>query len=169
MSRAISGAFRRALLLQESGEAIIAFLTIDHDDLAAPIRVASDGVDYSWQGEDWIGFPFKMHLLSDDEGAPKCQIEVQNVDRAIGDKLRALSSTARLRLDLVAASEFDQTADPRTPLGAPPVEYSANHLRLANVSVDAMMITGDVISRDYSQDSFPARLATQDKFPGLYR
>lgn len=331
MARSISSALKRTLLLQESGEAIIAFLTIDHDDLAEPIRVASDGAGYVFQGVTWTGFPFRMQLVSDDEGAPKCQIEVQNVDRRIGDALKAISSTARLRLDLVAASAFDQTADPRTAITAtnmllrseemgtspwissltidadqiaapdgavtadkltasgaptpahyqivtvtastaytfsayvrlgtlsaadfkmafrddtagafiasdvvpaatpssgawtritytlttptgctalrvypfrnsgspsgtfylwgtqlvagssdlvyvsttdapaesePLVEYSANHLRLANVSVDAMTITGDVISRDYSQDSFPARLATQDRYPGLYR
>lgn len=169
MARPISGALKRALLKQESGEAIIAFLAISHVDLAEPIRVASDGVDYSWQGEAWTGFPFKMQILSDDEGAPKCQIEVQNVDRKIGDALRALSTPPRLRLDLVAASEFDQTADPRAPIGTPPVEYSANHLRLINVSVSAMTVTGDVAGMDYSQDYFPGRYATQDRFPGLFR
>ena len=169
MARAISSALRRLLLLQESGEAIVCFLTISHPSLAEPIRVVSDGVGYAWDGEDWTGFPFRWQLLTDDETAPRCQIELQNADRRIGDKLKGLTSTVRLQIDIVAASEFDQTADPRTPLGTPPVEYSAAHLRLANVSVDAMMITGDIVSRDYSQDAFPGRLATQDRFPGLYR
>lgn len=169
MARSISSSLRRILLLQESGEAIVCFFTITHPDLADPIRVVSDGVDYEWQGERWIGFPFRWQLLTDDETAPRCQIELQNVDRRIGDALQSLSSTVRLQIDIVAASEFDQTVDPRLPLGTPPEEYSAAHLRLSNVTVDAMAITGDVVSRDYSQDAFPGRLASQDRFPGLYR
>lgn len=169
MARAISSSLRRVLLLQESGEAIVCFFTISHPSLAEPVRLASDGVDYEYDGESWIGFPFRCQLLTDDETAPRCQIELQNVDRRIGDALQALTSTVRLQIDIVAASEFDQDADPRTPIGTPPVEYSAAHLRLANVSVDAMMITGDIVSRDYSQDAYPGRLASQDRFPGLYR
>lgn len=169
MPRALSGALRRQLNLQESGEAILAFLTITHADLAEPITVVGDGVDYVWDAVTYVGFPFRFALLSDEEGPPRCQIEVQNVDRKIGDALRALPSPARLRLELVAASEFDQTADPRTPLGTPPIEYSASHLFLVNVSVDAMTVTGDVVSWDYTQDTWPARRATQDRYPGLFR
>ena len=169
MARAISGAFLRQLLRQESGDAAIWFLTIEHDDLTAPIRIVCDGVNYAFNDFEWIGFRFDINLLTDDESSPKCQIQLQNADRRIGDALKALTSTVRICIDIVAASEFDQTVVPRVALGDAPFEYTANHLRLANVSVDAMMITGDVISRDYSQDSFPARLATQDKFPGLYR
>lgn len=116
MARTITRALRRQLDLQASGEAIIAMLTITHADLATPIRVAGDGAGYVFQGETYVGFPFKFALLTDEEAAPRCQIEVQNVDRKIGDALRALTSPARLRLDLVAASEFDQTVDPRLPL-----------------------------------------------------
>ena len=169
MPRPISASLRRWLDMQESGEAILAFLTITHADLADPITVVSDGVDYVWDGVTYIGFPFRFGLLSDEEGPPRCQIEVQNVDRKIGDALRALSSPARLRLDLVAAGEFDRASDPRVALGTPPVEYSASHLFLVNVAVDAMMVTGDVVSWDYTQDTWPARRATQDRYPGLFR
>lgn len=169
MARVISGALRRWLNLQESGAAVIAFLTITSDDLAEPICVAGDGVDYVRGGVTYIGFPFKFGLLTDEEGAPRCQIEVQNVDRKIGDALRALSSPARLKLELISADEFDQTAGPRTALGTPPIEYVANHLFLVNVSVDAMAVTGDVVSWDYTQDTWPARRATQDRYPGLFR
>lgn len=169
MARVLSGALRRQFLLQESGEAIIAFLTISHSSLADPIRVAGDGADYLFQGETWTGFPFGFSLLTDEDGSPRCQIDVQNVDRRIGDALKALSSPARVRLDLVAASEFDQTATPRVALGTPPIEYTARHLFLVNVSVTAATVTGDVVSWDYFQTTWPARLATQDRYPGLFR
>lgn len=333
MARTISSSLRRAVFLQETGDGIIPFLTISHAALSAPIRVAGDGVDYSWLGETWVGFPFGIQMLTDDEAMPKCQIEMQNVDRKIGDTLRVITSPARLRLDLVAASEFDQTVDPRVPListnlllrseemnsspwvssltiaadqiaapdgtitadrltatgaatpthyqtatvlpsaayiysayvrlgtlsaadfkmafrddtagsfiaidvvpsvvplgyrwtrlfyalttpvgctslrvypfrnsgspigtfyiwgaqltpgsilrnyvrtttapytslGTPPIEYTANHLFLVNVSVNAMTVTGDVVSWDYTQDTWPARRATQDRYPGLFR
>lgn len=169
MARVIPSATRRWLEMQESGEALLMFLTISHASLATPIRVVSDGVDYTWQSVNWTGFPFRVGLLTDDETAPRCQIEVQNVDRQIGDALKGLTSPAALRLDLLAASEFDETATPRTPRGTPPLLWSANHLRLVNVSVGALTVTGDVVSWDYTQDTWPARRATQDRFPGLFR
>lgn len=169
MARLIPGQLRRVLDLQESGEAILGFLTISHDDLATPIRVACDGVDYVRLGETWTGFPFKFAILSDGEATPKTQIEVQNVDRKIGDALKAITSPARVQIDIIAASEFDQTVEPRVALGTPLVAYSAKHLFLVNVSVDAGTVTGDVVSWDYTQTTWPARRATQDRFPGLFR
>lgn len=169
MRRNIPSSLRRVLDLQESGEAIIGFLTISHASLATSIRVAGDGVDYLWLGETWIGFPFKFALLSDGEGAPRTQIEVQNVDRKIGDALRAITSPARVQIDILAASEFDQGADPRAPLGTPLVAYSAKYLFLVNVSVNALAVTGDLVSWDYTQDTWPGRRATQERCPALYR
>lgn len=169
MPRIISTSLRKLMQQQESGEAIIPFLTITHPTIDPPIRVAGDGVDYVWQGEDWTGFFYEVNMLSDDESPPKTQLSIQNVDRRIGDTLLSISTPARIRLDLVAASEFDQTANPRTPLGTPPIEYTANFLFLTGVTVDAGNVTGDVVSWDYTQDTWPGRRATQDRFPALYR
>ncbi|MFG1247611.1 DUF1833 family protein [Xanthobacter flavus] len=169
MRRLIPSSLRRVLDLQESGVALIGFLAISHASLATPIRVASDGVDYLWQDERWIGFPFKFALLSDGEAGPRTQIEVQNVDRKIGDALRAITSPARVQIDILAASEFDESVTPREPLGTPLVAYSAKHLFLVNVSVDALAVTGDLVSWDYTQDTWPGRRATQDRCPALYR
>ncbi|WP_296584217.1 hypothetical protein [Xanthobacter sp.] len=169
IQRAIPSSLRRVLDLQESGEALIGFLTISHASLAASIRVASDGVDYVWLGETWIGFPFKFAILSDGEAGPRTQIEVQNVDRKIGDALRSITTPARVQIDILAASEFDETADPRTARGTPLVAYSAKHLFLTNVKVDPLVVTGDVVSWDYTQDTWPGRRATQDRCPALYR
>ena len=107
---------------------------------------------------------------ADAEGnATNAQTEVQNVDRKIGDALRAITSPARVQLDVIAASEFDQSADPRTPRGTPLVMYEAKHLFLVNVSVNALAVTGDLVSWDYTQDTWPGRRATQERCPALYR
>ncbi|MFG1276547.1 DUF1833 family protein [Xanthobacter autotrophicus] len=169
MPRPISASLRELLQRQESGEAVLFFVTLDHPDLAEPVRVVCDGVDYVWQGETWIGFPFDIELLSDGEGPPRAQMTIQNVDRSIGDTVRDLTGQISLRMEIVAASEFDQTVAPRVAIGTPPVEYSASNLRLANVSVDALQVTGDIVSYDYSQDTYPARRATQDRYPALFR
>lgn len=169
MARTISQSLLRSVQMQESGAAIIPFLTITHDDLAETIRVAGDGVDYLWQTYTWIGFPFDIGLLTDNESPPRAQLTIQNVDRRIGDALRTLPSPARLRLDLVEASEFDQAAVPRVPLGTPVISYTANHLFVVNVSVSAAEVTADLVSWDYTQDTFPARRATQDRYGALFR
>lgn len=169
MARTISQSLRAAVQRQETGEAIIPFITITHANLDPPIRVAGDGVDYVWQGETWTGFFFEVEMLSDDESPPRSRLTIQNVDRKIGDAVRALTSPPRLRIDLVAASEFDQTVKPRTALGTPVIDYTANHLFLASISVDSLQVTAEIVSWDYTQTTYPGRLSTQDRYPALFR
>jgi hypothetical protein len=170
MPRQITASLRREIERQETGEVVLAFLTITHRDLAETIRVVSDGVDYVWQGERYIGFPFDSQLLSDGDAPPKAQLVLENVDERIGQTLRRLRGPARLRMDAVAASWFDETVSPRVPLGAEPVaDYTADHLFLTNVSGDALQLTGDIRSYDYVQETWPAVRATENRLPGLFK
>lgn len=170
MPRILSASLRREIERQETDEALIAFLTITHPDLDAAIRVCSDGVDYVWGGETFIGFPFDAQLLTDGDQPPVAQLAVQNVDRRIGNSLRSLTGPARLRLDIVAASWFDRSAAPRLPIAAEPsAEYTADKLFLANVKCDDLQITADIVSWNYLQDIWPGLRATQNRLPGLFR
>jgi len=46
MARQISASLRKELEDQETGDAILVFITITHPDLDEAIRVVSDTVDY---------------------------------------------------------------------------------------------------------------------------
>jgi len=169
MPRALSAPLRHALERQETGAAIIVFLTVTHPELPVTIRVASDAADYLWGGETWRGIPVDVTLVSDGDRPPSARLSMQNVDRRIGEAVRGLSSPPRLRIDLVSASAFNETAVPRVPLdGEPEAEYSAPHLFLRNVKADDFL-EAEIAGWNYVQEVWPGIRATQNRLPGLYR
>lgn len=170
MARAIPLSLRRELERQETGEAALGFLEISHSSLAETIRVVSDGVDYVWRGETWIGFPYDMRMLTDTDEPPRAQLAVQDVDPRIGTSLRGLRGPARLKLDFVAASWFDQTVSPRVAIDDEPEPFlTMDKLFLINVEGDGLQLSGDIVSWDYLQEIWPGVRAVQNLLPGLFR
>jgi hypothetical protein len=167
---------RRALEEPRSQEYIVILLRIEHEDLAVPVLVANDVVNYVYQGDTYLGFPFKFELISDSNQVPRGQLAVQNVDERIGEAIINLTTPPRLTILMFASSDFTdlvpaangtfedtryQLTEDTTP------EYQADHLILANVSGDAMQITGELQSFDMSNEPWPAIRSTADRLPGL--
>lgn len=71
-----------------------------------PIRVVWDTHDFYFAEDVYIGFPFDLTILSDDENPPTAQLTIQNVDPRIGDTIRALTSPPRLKIQLSLSSNF---------------------------------------------------------------
>jgi hypothetical protein len=154
---------------QESAEIYLVFLTVRHVNLPEPIRVVSDPHDFMLDGVRHQGFEFDVNLLSDTEDAPRAQLTIQNVDRRIAEAVLSMDSPARLDLDVIAGSQFNLTVSPRLPLTTPvPRVWRARHLYLTEVEGDPLQLTGTIRSWDYSQETWPALRATQNRFPGLY-
>lgn len=170
MSRTISASLKRTINRQEEDEALICFLTITHAMISEPVRVCSDTVDYVWGGNTFIGFPFDLQLLSDNDDPPTAKLSIQNVDQKIGEAVQLLDSPARLRIDVLAASWFNPSATPRVAIsGTPTPDYTADKLFLTNVKADALAVTADIVSWNYTQEIWPGIRATQDRLPGLFR
>lgn len=153
----------------ETPEALLAFLSITHANLAEPIRVVSDVMDYTIDGQLWVGMPFDYRILSDDEGPPQTELRMQNTNRQIGQTLRAINDRALLTLTIRSSADFDLSVDPRTELATNPPVYEFRQFDLVDVSVDAVEITGRVMLRDYAQEPWPGMRATQSRVPGLFR
>lgn len=151
-----------------SPDAVLPFLTIEHRALAEPIRVVCDVMDYMVDGVLYKGCPFETTTLPDNESAPRVQLRVQNVDRRIGEALRAISDRARVLIEVRSSADFDLSQDPRVMIDDAPV-YSASHLELIDVTVTPIDVTGTVFLRDFSQEPFPGVRATQSRCPGLFR
>jgi hypothetical protein len=166
--RDIDAVVREGLDAPETPDALLAFLTITHPGLSEPIRVVSDVMDYSVGGQTFIGMPFDYQLLSDSESAPQTQIRMQNVDRRIGLALRQIKDRARLRLEIRSSADFNLSVDPRTEIGSSTI-YAFDSFELVDVTVDAAEITGRVMLRDYSQETWPGLRATQSRCPALFR
>jgi uncharacterized protein DUF1833 len=169
MPRNISLSFRRTAEAQFNDEVDLCFLTISHPTLLQPVRVVWDTKYFVFGGNTFIGFPFDITLLSDDETPPTARLSIQNVDPRIGDTIRLLQSPPRLKIELLSSADFDLTVDPRTEVGSATVVYSADKLFLINVSVDVMVITGNIVGWDYLQRVWPGPRAMQTIFPGLFR
>lgn len=169
MSRAAAESVRAQLEDPSSPHALLGFLTITHPALAEPLRVVSDVMDYTFGGALFIGLPFGFKLLTDTEAAPITQLQIQNVDRRIGQALRSMTGRAGVKLQLLSSSDFDLSQDPRTEIGTAAVIYGFAHFSLRNVSVGAIEITGDVVLQDFSTEPWPHVRATQDRLPGLFR
>ena len=159
----------REIERSQSADPLLVFLEFTHDTLSTPIRVVSDPIDHVYGGNTFTGFLFRITLLSDDSNAPFAQLKIQNVDRSIGETLRKITVPAQLAITVIAASEFDQTVDPRTEIATAATVYTASNLYLVDVEVNAMEITGRLTLWDYSQETWPAKMATQDRLPGLFR
>lgn len=155
----LSAAAVRALLAQESSESIIALLTIDHDDLPDPIRVARNtvGDDIVSGGETFIAMPFEIEIPTDSEKAPVARLEVPNVDRSIGQALEELASPAVCTIQIVLASEPD-TIDR---------EYAQFELR--NAEWDALAVTAELTQANFTGEPWPFLRVTPQWFPALFR
>ena len=160
--RNVTLSFRKAAESQFNDDVDLCFLTISHPQLITPIRVVWDAVDFIYGGNTYIGFPFDITLLSDDENPPKAVLAIQNVDQVIGE-------TVRLRIDLLSSVDFDLTVKPRTEVGTATLIYRADKLFLTNVKLDVLQIQADIVGWNYLQRVWPGVRARQDIFPGLFR
>ena len=169
-SRSLSASFFRDLNKQESPEAALIFLTISHPNLASDIYVVSDSWNYVVGSNTFLGFPFDITLLTDTESPPSATLTLQNVDRKIGNAILELLEPPRLKIEVIAVSEFDETADPRTELSAPAtVEYTADQLYLLDVDVNGSEVSARIVSWSYVQESWPGLRCTSDRTPALWR
>lgn len=172
--RTLSSTYRNALEASASGVNLPVFLKIT-DGVGAPVRVVADTVDYLWDdgaGEQqrYQGFPFMIEILGDDGRPPRGRLTIQNVDARIGARVQALSAAPGCTVTLLSSADFGSaTGDPKTrsPIGTPVIEYQARYLSLRNISVDALAVSADIVSYDYTSEPWPQIRSTPDLLPGL--
>lgn len=168
---------RQAFERQETDEAPLIFARISHPSFPTPICVVNDAgavggapMTYLWRGEEWAAFPFDLEYLTDTDEFPTSRFTFQNVDLEIGERVRAVTSPMRLNIYVLHSSDFDLTVNPRVTIDTDATpDVQAEHLFLTDVTVDALNVSGTIRSWDYTQESWPAMRATQDRCPAVYR
>lgn len=169
MTRSSAIAQRVFLEAQDTPDAALAFLTMEHPNLPDPIRVVSDVMDYKVGAITFVGMPFGVKLLTDSEAVPRSQLVMQNVDRRIGNAVRRSLDRCKVKLEIRSSADFDLTKDPRVQLVAGSPIYAFSSFWLTNVQIDATQLTGDIELEDYSVEPWPSVRATKDRLPGLFR
>ena len=171
MDRALTTTVADTMNAQHTSEDYLVFLTLTHPRVSDEINVVTDPKNFILDGKTFLGFHFNIALLTDTEAMPSAQVTIQNVDRKIGDTLQKLDIPARVKLELIALSEFTLTVDPRTEVNTFTTAriYVADYLYLIDVKVDSLSLTGRLVSWDFAQEPYPGMFATKDRFPGLFK
>lgn len=161
-SRSLSAALKRQLFTPWRDQSVRALITVDHAEFDEPYRFCSgDPREFESlvsNGETYIVFPFQLTILSDDDQEPRAMLRIQNVDDRIGSTLLALPD------DAVSVSvQIVMTDTPDV------VEYSAINLELVDIEINAMMVSGRIVSRGAQGEPSPGRVLTQKISPVFFR
>jgi hypothetical protein len=153
----VSEALRRAVHAQETEEAFLVLLTIEHPELEQTIRVSSDAVDTLSRSETYLAFPFDLQLPEEgEERPPRARLTIDNVSREIVLALRQIQAAPTVTMEVVRATEPDL------------VEASFPFFRLLDVRYDALVVEGELGVEDLTAEPFPAARFVPSLFPGLF-
>lgn len=160
MSRTVSSVFQAAARAQETGEALLALISITHATISGgPLRFVQNMQDLVSNGSTYTAFPFQITLPDDtDDGLAKVTLKIDNVDRSIATAIRRMppNSPPTVTVDLVLASQPDT------------VEISISDLTLRHISGDLFAIEGELRMDEEDLTPFPEGSLTPQEFPGLF-
>jgi hypothetical protein len=147
----------QAMLAQSTSEVFLELLTIDHADLAEPIRLCNNAVDVISNGETYSAFPFYAELPADEEDRePRCTLTVSNVDRTIVEAVRGLVGRPTFVIAVVTASEPDT------------FQFDPHPFDVLSVRGDAQTLVFEMVFSEFVQEVFPKFAFSPVHFPSLH-
>lgn len=167
MSRSLSLTMRRAMNSQETGEVVVALLTIAHPSFVDVLRLSSDptvrlgGTKLRYgtisRGNTYLFCPMGISMPDDiAERAPTARLMVENVSRELTTLIRQISSpgTATIEIILASSPNVVEIAYPEFDIRG--ALYNANTMTL-EMSIDAL-----------TEEPFPGGTFNPSAFPGLF-
>lgn len=156
MSRTLSSTALESAHAQQTDEIWLVLLTIDHDDLPAPLRLVNNNENVTSRGNVYQYFPFEIILPGEDpETPPRATLRVDNVAREVIAAIRSLNTTPTVVIEVILHSDPD---DPEITLPAMVVE---------EVSYDSATIDITLGYRTIYLEPVTAEM-TPNRFPGLF-
>jgi len=156
MPRELSADALASLNAQQTGEAWLVLITIDHSSMGSPIRVVNNNEDIVSRGDTFVAFPFELVLPGEDpDGVTKAGLRLDNVDRSVITAIRTLTSPPTVKIEIIISSDMN------TP------EISFTGMLLRNVSYNAFTIQGDLEFEDLLSEPMTLQM-TPSRFPGLF-
>lgn len=144
-----------ALTAQGTDEVVLPLLTLRHNSISETLRFVANTENIVANGETHIAFPFEITLPSDDGNTPRCQLTIPNIDRRIDQAARDIVGSPIADIAIIA------TDDPDSPL------TELRGLLLKDVEGDVERIQGTLQAHDQTQEPYPWRRSTEDRFPGV--
>lgn len=157
MSRTLSQAARRAINAQETEQVFLLLLTLDHEELAEPIRVVNNTENVTSRGALYVAYPFEIALPGEDpESVARVTLRIDNVDRQIVQSLRTVQAPLSTALEVVLAASPDT------------VEAGPFNMTLVAAEYDALVVTGELAFEDVLNEPFPGHSYIPSEYPGLF-
>ncbi len=158
MSRDVSLAARAALYAQQTSVVPLMLLTIDHDDLVAPVRLVSDLVNLTSRGNTYSAFPFEPMLPPAVQGElPRLDLVFHDVEQELVAIARSISTPATVSMELVMSTSPDTVEAGPWQYDVTSIQYTAAELRLG-LTVEQLIT-----------EPYPYRLFNPVDFPLLFR
>lgn len=166
---------RQAYEDENTDEIEVLLVVIEHESLAAPVRLSTDpterlsadplkyGTRSIWNGADAKTDPYQFVLVfaefpSDLEDAPAAaRMVIENVTNDIAKTLRSITDFASISMAVVLASSPNV------------VEAEFRNLKLVKSEGDAGEFTLNLSRLPIEEESCPTGRMTKDRFPGLHR
>ncbi len=153
----LSTAAKTAAFSQDTGEAFLILLTIDHADFTVPIRVVNNTEDVTSNGEVYVAFPFSLTLPDEDENREvTAKLTIDNVSREITQALRLIGSPPTIDVSVIRA------AAPNT------LEISLPTFIMRDVVWDVTTVSGELVLGDITTEPYPQLSFTPGQFAGLF-
>jgi hypothetical protein len=157
MARTISNAAKQAIFAQQTSKVFLSILTIDHSQLAQPIRVVNNRDNITSGGDLYQGYPFAFSLPDEDEETlSKVELTITNVDRLLVESVRSIATPLSVVLEVILADTPDT-------IEVGPITFS-----MSQVQYDALKLTGTCNFQDLLNEPYPEGSYTPSNYPGLF-
>jgi hypothetical protein len=121
-----------------------------------PLRVVNNTEDIASRGNLFLACGFEIILPVDDgETMPTVKLTIPNADRQIIEWIRGFPVAPALMMEIVLSNQPDT------------VERSIDWMRLADVTYDALQITGTLAVENVLSAGFPGEKYSPVRFPAL--
>lgn len=168
MPRILSLNARLAAYGEAPADVPVVLVTIDHEELDAPIRLSSDPtvrlsdepLRYGTisNGEEYDFVLLSVSLPDEEEDTPPAaSLVIENVAADMVALVRSVATPLTVDLALVLASAPDA------------LEEHYRWFRSTKISYDAATVSIDLIREPLSTEPWPAQRMTKSRFPGLFR
>ncbi len=159
MAQVFSSKMLTAMLKDEDGELLLAFLKIDHADLGAPLYFVNDSEGETSGGQAYVAYPFDIVVGADERGrAPEGRLVIAAVDGQVTAALRGLIGKPSVEVF------FAFKSSPNT-VEASGFEFE---LDLADIDSERGTISGRLSYPNIYSEPYPAASYGTPNFPGLF-
>ena len=157
MSREISNTARAAINAPETSEVFLVILEISHTSLPAPIRAVNNWQDITSNGDLYTATAFNFIPPAQEDGViSNSQLVIDNVDRAIVEAVRTITSPADVTASIILADTPDV-------IEAGPWEF-----KLRDVTYTRETVSGALVYLNYMRDNIGTIKYKNIHFPGLF-